>query len=181
MTDAGLIEIVDAAMAEAVRRSGRWVACQPGCTPCCIGVFPISAADAVRLRRGMDALDAATQARVRQRARASVERLIPGFPGDPATGILGETSQDEAAFEDFGNDEPCPALDPATGRCDLYEFRPMTCRTFGPAVRLSGGPVGACELCYQGATEQEVVECAVDIDLAGTDSGPQTLVAFAIY
>ncbi len=32
---------------------------------------------------------------------------------------------------------PCPALDPATGHCDLYVHRPITCRTFGPPVRFA--------------------------------------------
>ena len=38
------------------------------------------------------------------------------------------------AFADFGNDEPCPGLDPDTGGCDLYDARPMTCRTTDSVV-----------------------------------------------
>jgi hypothetical protein len=39
----------------------------------------------------------------------------------------------------------------------------MTCRLFGPAVRVEGGAVGACELCYQGASDEEIAECAVEM------------------
>ena len=99
-------------------------------------------------------------ARVRQRAQQAVKQLSANFPGDPKTGILGEDEEAEAAFADFGNDEPCPALDPATGACDLYDARPMTCRTFGPPVR--SGPeegLAVCELCYHGATDQQIADC----------------------
>ena len=39
--DRELVQIVDAAMAEAARRSGSWLVCRLGCTQCCIGPFPI--------------------------------------------------------------------------------------------------------------------------------------------
>ena len=51
---------------------------------------------------------------------------------------------------------PCPVLDPETGTCELYEYRPVTCRTFGPAIT-SEGDLGHCELCFVGATEEEVI------------------------
>ena len=161
--DQKLIQIVDAALADAARKSGEWLVCRPGCTQCCIGVFAISQLDAERLRQGMrelEASEAERAARVRQRARTSVERLSRDFPGDPATGILASDDSSLARFNDFADDEPCPALDPATGRCDLYSSRPMTCRTFGPPVR-SGceGGLGVCELCYHGATDEQIAFC----------------------
>ena len=59
---------------------------------------------------------------------------------------------------------PCPALDPETGLCDLYEARPVTCRTFGPATRFDEQSLAACELCYVGATAEEIARCAVAVD-----------------
>src|SRR5580704_17105141 len=53
----GLIQIVDAALAEAVRKSGAWLACRPGCCECCMGPFPFSEADAARLRDGLAELE----------------------------------------------------------------------------------------------------------------------------
>ncbi len=161
--DQKLVQIVDAALADAARKSGEWLVCRPGCTQCCIGVFAISQLDAERLRQGMRELqfsDPQRAARVRHRARASVERLSHDFPGDPRTGILASDDSAVARFNDFADDEPCPALDPATGRCDLYSSRPMTCRTFGPPVR-SGAEegLGVCELCYQGATDEQIATC----------------------
>ena len=164
--DQQLVQIVDAALADAVRRSGDWLACRPGCTQCCVGVFTISALDALRLQHGLLALersDPAAAGRVRERARESALRLAADFPGDPATGALHKNPASVALFEDFANDEPCPALDPSTGLCDLYSSRPLTCRTFGPPVRTEGG-LGVCELCFQGATDEEVAACELRAD-----------------
>ncbi len=162
--DSELVQIVDAAVADAARRSGSWLLCRPGCTQCCIGVFPISQLDVARLRDGLTSLvvsdpDRATA--VLRRAEASVARLSPEFPGDPASGALDESRGE--ILEDFGNEEPCPALDPGTGLCDLYSARPMTCRVFGPPLRVEGG-LGVCELCFQGATEEEIAACEVHVD-----------------
>lgn len=161
--DQQLIQIVDAALAEAARKSGEWLACRKGCTQCCYGPFPISQLDAARLRQGLSELDRSDTRRaqnVRERARAAVARLKPNFPGDAKTGMLDEGEDAEARFAEFADDEACPALDPVTGACDLYAARPMTCRTFGPPVR-SGteGALGVCELCYHGASDEQIAAC----------------------
>jgi Fe-S-cluster containining protein len=166
--DQQLIQIVDAALGETKQKSGDWLVCRPGCTQCCVGPFPISRLDAMRLRHGLadlEASDPERAMRVRRRARDSVSRLSASFPGDPNTGILSEDAESSARFEEFADDEPCPALDPATGLCDLYQARPMTCRTFGPPVR-SGpeGGLGICELCYHGATDEQIAGCEMKPD-----------------
>ena len=158
-SDADLIQIVAAGMAEAARRSGAWLACRPGCHQCCMGPFAITQLDAIRLRAGLadlELLDPERAAGVRRRAQASVERLRLESPADPVGHAL---DCDEAA-----EDEPCPALDPGSGTCDLYAARPVTCRTFGPAVRFGAESVAVCELCYQGASDAEIAACEVAVD-----------------
>jgi Fe-S-cluster containining protein len=192
--DRQLVQILDAGLADAARRSGDWLVCKPGCTQCCIGVFAIHQLDAARLQQGLEELTSSDPGRaqsVRERARKSVERLTQGFPGDPVTGLLDPSEEAEALFEDFANDEPCAALDPATGLCDLYLHRPVTCRVFGPPVRSEQG-LGVCELCYHGATEEEIAACEMAVDPEGREaelvqefeqsSGKhgRTLVAFAL-
>lgn len=155
--DSKLVQIIDAALANAARKAGAWLNCRPGCCECCLGVFEISALDAERLRRGLLRLaveDPAKAARVGARASDAADRLRSQFPDDTALRVLGEAPDD---------DDPCPVLDPATGTCDLYQSRPLVCRTFGPAIR-SGDAVGTCELCFAGATEEEIAACAVALD-----------------
>jgi Fe-S-cluster containining protein len=164
--DQKLIQIVDSALADVTRRSGNWLVCRPGCTQCCIGAFAINQLDALRLRRGLSNLAKLAPeraAQVRERARNAVRRLSPEFPGDPASGVLHEGEEAEQQFADFANDEPCPALDPQTGNCELYESRPMTCRVFGPPVRSEDG-LGVCELCFQGASDKEIAACEMRPD-----------------
>jgi Fe-S-cluster containining protein len=164
--DQKLIQIVDSALADVTRRSGDWLVCRPGCTQCCIGVFAINQLDAARLQRGLDDLEKRAPeraARVRQRARESVARFAPEFPGNPVSGVLDEGEEAERKFADFANDEPCPVLDPETGHCELYESRPMTCRVFGPPVRSEDG-LGVCELCYQGASDKQIAACEMKPD-----------------
>src|ERR1700686_948477 len=164
--DGALIQIVDAALADAARRSGEWLVCRPGCTQCCVGVFAINQLDAVRLQQGLAELeqtDAARAGRIRLRARASVARLSAEFPGDAKTGVLDEGPEAEERFAGFANDEVCPVLDPETGLCDLYDARPMTCRTFGPPLRTDGG-LGVCELCFHGATDEQIAACEMVVD-----------------
>ncbi len=169
--DHALIQIVDSALAEATRRSGEWLVCRQGCTQCCIGVFAINQLDAQRLRRGLEELEASSPGRaerVRARARDAVARLRPGFPGDPVTGLLHDDGA--AEFADFANDEACPALDRVSGSCELYDSRPMTCRVFGPPVRSEDG-LGVCELCFHGATDEEIAACEMKADPDDLESG----------
>jgi Fe-S-cluster containining protein len=164
--DAQLVQIMDAALAEAALRAGPWLVCREGCTPCCHGAFAINTLDVERLRAGMDALHATDPnlaATLEQRAQAWIAEHGPAFPGDPTTGSLGTSDADQQAFEDFANEAPCPALDPTTGRCDVYAWRPMTCRVFGPPVRMDGDALGCCELCFHGATEAEIAACEMPI------------------
>lgn len=189
--DSRLLQIMDAALAEAAQRAGPWLACKPGCTQCCHGAFAINALDAARLRTGIKALRAAdpeaTEA-IQERARAWLEEFRPNFPGDPATGILGASEEDQARFDDFANDAPCPALNPATGLCDVYAWRPMTCRVFGPPTRPSeDDPLACCELCFIGASDAEIATCEMPVPhaleaelVAATGDVSETVVAFAL-
>jgi Fe-S-cluster containining protein len=193
-SDQKLIQIVDSALAETTRKSGKWLTCRLGCTQCCVGVFAINQLDALRLRNGLAELEARAPQRaadVRERARLAASRLAPEFPGDAASGVLHEGEDAEEHFADFANDEICPALDPVTGGCELYDARPMTCRVFGPPVRSEDG-LGVCELCFQGATEKEIAACEMipdpdDLESAllkelekKTGTQGNTLVAFVL-
>jgi hypothetical protein len=125
---------------------------------------------------------------VQRRAEAWIDEHGHGFPGDRETGNLGTSALEQERFEKFANDAACPALDPATGRCDVYAWRPMTCRVFGPPVRVGDGDaLGCCELCFVGATEEEIAGCEMPVphDLEAElldEAGGQgeTVVAFAL-
>ena len=80
--DNAFVALVDGAFADAASRSGPHLLCRPGCTQCCIGVFAIGPADALRLRQGLSALqqeDPERAARIQERAAASWHALPRNF------------------------------------------------------------------------------------------------------
>jgi len=191
-----LVQIMDAALADASRRAGKWLVCRPGCTQCCHGAFAISELDKLRLVAGMVELrgsDPKLAAEIERRARGWIAENTPDFPGDAETGVIGDSDADRESFEEFANESACPALDPESGRCDMYLWRPITCRVFGPPVHMeSDGAeptegLGHCELCFQGATTAEIAACEMPVPheleaklLEGIQAKSETVVAFAL-
>ena len=197
--DDRLLEAWDEMMAGAYRRGGAHLACHAGCDECCIGPFGIHALDARRLRRGLRALEAAAPEHaeaIRQRARAAVERLRPGFPGESRRGVLtGDDPEAEDRYLDRHADLPCPVLDPERRTCQLYSYRPLSCRAYGPPLSLGEGPLDPCRLCFTTAGPEEIEACRVDPDPEGLEEtvldaveratsdplGGETLIAFALF
>jgi Fe-S-cluster containining protein len=170
--DRTLLRVLDTALTEGAAKSGRRLACTVGCTECCIGPFAITQLDARRLRRGLSELsrkDPARAARVRLRARQAVQRMAPGFPGAIDRGLLNNDVSREEEFFTWHAALPCPVLDPVSGTCDLYAWRPISCRTYGPPIRFGSSAEPPCHLCFKGATKSEVESCRVEIDPDGME------------
>jgi Fe-S-cluster containining protein len=170
--DARLLRVLDDDFAEASRLAGERLACAPGCSDCCIGPFPITRLDARRLRAGLERLAAEEPARadaVRGRAERAVALLADDYPGDPASGRLEVAEARLDRFFERHAGLACPALDPASGRCDLYAWRPVSCRTYGPPVRFGDELAPPCDLCFVGADESAVEACRVEPDRDGLE------------
>jgi len=177
-------------------RAGAWLRCAPGCAECCHGPFPITPLDAARLRAGLAALRSADPARaaaVLRRARSARAALTPDFPGDAGSGRLRGSEVELDAYLERHAPAPCPALDPAAGTCDLYAWRPVTCRTHGPPARYGGEDVAPCRLCFVGAAPADIEGCRIVPDRGGLEAAilaalgdgaheedGETLIAFAL-
>lgn len=160
--DHRLVQIIDAAMAEARARSTPWLACRRGCTHCCIGPFAITSLDAWRLKRGLDQLSQTDPARAaRIAARAAEARARMGEPG---------AAQTDDEYCDAHVSLPCPVLDLETGACELYHHRPIACRLHGPAVHVAGIDLRHCRLNYAGASAAQIERCRVTVDPRGAES-----------
>jgi Fe-S-cluster containining protein len=188
--DRRLLAVLDERLGAGRRRAGPWLVCRPGCAECCHGLFPITALDAWRLRSGLAELAAREPARaaaIVARARAQRATLQPGFPGDWARGtVRDEPPAGDAWFTRHAR-LPCPVLDPATGVCELYAHRPVTCRTFGPPVKVDGELLPPCHLCFEGVDEASIAACRVEPDPQGLEDrilarlgGEETLIALAL-
>ena len=191
--DRRLLALVDAALDRARAAAGTHLVCQSGCTPCCFGPFAITQLDAWRLREGLRALaetEPERAASVSRRAAVAVARQAPAF-GAGRVGTFATEAEEERFYEAFASD-PCPALDPDSGACTVYGWRPVACRTYGPPVRMGGDDLPACPLCFKGAAREEVEAARQTIDTGDvedpltdrveheTGRGGMTTIAFAI-
>jgi Fe-S-cluster containining protein len=107
--------------------------------------------------------------RVRCRAGLAAEQLAAHFPGDASNGRL---SSDESALDTFFaryRKLACPALDPESGRCDLYAWRPVACRTYGPPLRFGSERADPCPKCFQGASAEDVERARIEPDRGGLE------------
>ena len=171
--------------------------CREGCFGCCLGSFEISLPEALVLRDAVSALPESTRTRIHERAARLVARGAASFPGDSAAGILdpGRSERQDAAYFDPLEHVACPLLELPSGRCAVYESRPVTCRTYGLAWRERGAVVHpACPLNLVDSTPAHLLETAVDVapllagdqaraELAqagGFPSGAATTVAHAL-
>ena len=122
------------------------VPCRLGCTSCCIGPFPITLLDVQTLQQGLADLPPDHSQRMVQRAAEQTDAMEAAFPQLTDTTLLDRWSDQEIdrLVTEF-HDRPCPALE-ADGRCGLYDYRPLVCRSMGIPTEHHGLAYGACEV-----------------------------------
>ncbi|KAA0252385.1 MAG: YkgJ family cysteine cluster protein [Acidobacteria bacterium] len=142
------------------------LACRPGCFGCCLGLFEISAPEALLVRAALERLDAPEREEIVSRSRRIVAETAGSFPGDPVAGILDPDRTEEAddRYFEVVADRACPMLELPTGRCRIYEARPLTCRTYGLAWRRQEELVHPpCTLNLVGAPAERQLATGVDL------------------
>jgi Fe-S-cluster containining protein len=122
------------------------VRCRLGCTSCCIGPFPITLLDVQTLQQGLDELPPDHRQGITRRAAEQTAAMEASFPQLTQSNFLDAWSDQEVdrLVTEF-HDRPCPALE-ADGRCGLYDYRPLVCRSMGIPTEDRGLTHGACEV-----------------------------------
>ena len=148
-----LVAKVDDFFARVASRYASDLACQAGCSGCCGHQLSVSSVEVEFIARGLAALPAAARAELADRARHGVAALA-------------------------GHDGPCVALD-VDGRCGIYAFRPLVCRTQGLPMRVpghaglpvfvteeaTGSGLGVCPLNFTAHGLAEVAEdCVLNVE-----------------
>ena len=125
-----IVDQVDAVFKKVQEEYHDCVKCKMGCSDCCHALFDLSLVEAMYIKSKFDAI-------FQDEARALV--LERANEADRAVYRL-----KRQAFKDHENGKPeneiledmakqrmrCPLLN-AEDKCDLYEFRPITCRLYG--------------------------------------------------
>jgi Fe-S-cluster containining protein len=120
--------------------------CRAGCSRCCIGPFAITVLDWLTLREGLTQLPSAVRQDIERRALEQTKTMEGAYPVLKQSKFLDHWADRDidrlvSQFETV----PCPALG-ENGLCQVYEHRPLTCRSMGVPVEQSGQVYGACEV-----------------------------------
>ncbi len=161
----GILERADRHFGEVLKSQPQNVACGAGCSLCCYGLFEIGSGDVPVIAEGLQQLHPMRRRKIIRRAVEIVEQS--------AHPNLRECSPDEKeAFFDRTQSTGCPNLD-ETGRCMMYEHRPLVCRTFGLPIREGKKYIGdICELNFTSSTREQRMSAAWDLeweDVLGTE------------
>lgn len=125
----------DAAFARVAETHAELMGCGPGCDDCCHAVFDLFPVEAFDLAAGFAALPRLARREALRRADKAAKAfddLARAALAAPAEARPGVFSRGRIA---------CPLLD--SGRCLLYQRRPLTCRLYGAPLNV-GGDMKVC-------------------------------------
>ncbi len=76
--------------------------------------------------------------------------------------VIGWPAAQRAALAETGPADHCAALD-ASGRCKIYEARPIVCRSHGAPIRMRKDSLPVIESCFRNFTQtQPDADCVLD-------------------
>lgn len=120
--------------------------CSQGCSHCCVGVFPVTLLDRQEIQRGLRSLPHEDRRAIEQKAARQARMIEASAPQLAHNRFIDHWSdRDSDNLAERYSDLPCPALRP-DGRCGLYAFRPLVCRSMGIPSDVDGLVHGACEI-----------------------------------
>lgn len=151
-----ILHSADRHFAEVARNQPEQLQCGKGCSFCCYGLFEIGSGDVAVIVDALRALTPAKRAKLVARAAEIVEK----FEHPNIREI--EEEEKEAFFERTAS-VACPALG-NDGACQIYENRPLVCRTFGLPIRDGKKYIGdICDLNFKSASDAKRYEAAWDL------------------
>lgn len=139
-----LVEQVDAVFKQVQEEYGECVACKVGCSDCCHALFDLTLIEAMFVKHQFDKVMAkAERQKILERANKA-DRIVYKLKREASKDVQNGKPENEI-LEDMAKQRiQCPLLDDGE-KCELYEFRPITCRLYGiPTV--IGGKSHTCGL-----------------------------------
>jgi len=134
-----LLREVDKWFASCLHQFPENISCHQGCSSCCRGLFDITLLDALYLKSGFDKLPDDIRKFVLSKSEARLDAVSRVYPAFTQPWLLNSIPESEWDLIMPENDEiPCVLLS-ESGKCMVYDYRPMTCRLNGiPMIDNSG-------------------------------------------
>jgi Fe-S-cluster containining protein len=132
-----IVDLVDSAFERVKKQNGDLVKCESGCSDCCHALFDLTLVEAIYINhRFLELFKDQKREEIIERAN-SADRKIYKIKRQAFKEI--EKGQNEVKIlADIGAERVrCPLLD-KEDRCELYQYRPITCRVYGIPTAIQG-------------------------------------------
>jgi len=134
----GLVKQIDGIFTDVREKYPDCVKCELECADCCHALFDLALVEALYINRKFIAnvLDQ-RKAEILEDANM-VDRKIYKLKRSAFKSVeSGEKTEEQVLFEMAAERMRCPLLN-KDNQCDLYDFRPITCRLYGIPTSISG-------------------------------------------
>jgi Fe-S-cluster containining protein len=151
-----ILQRADAFFGSVTKSQPQNLQCGRGCSLCCYGLFEIGSGDVPVIAEGLAKLQPARRRKIIRKAQEIID--ANDHPNlrecDPI---------DKESFFDRTASVACPNLSDS-GECQIYDSRPLVCRTFGLPLRNAEEYIGdVCELNFTEASEAQKHDAAWDL------------------
>jgi Fe-S-cluster containining protein len=152
-----ILERADQHFASVLQSQSRNLQCGAGCSLCCYGLFEIGSGDVPVIAEGLEKLHPA-------RRRKIIRKALEIVASTAHPNLRECDAEEKEAFFDRAQAIACPNLG-EDGLCQMYEHRPLVCRTFGLPLKEGRTYIGdICELNFTKASRKEKVAAAWDLE-----------------
>ncbi len=132
-----IVDLVDSAFERVKKQNGDLVKCKSGCSDCCHALFDLTLVEAIYINHHfLELFKDQKREEIIERAN-SADRKIYKIKRQAYKEI--EKGQNEVKIlADIGAERVrCPLLN-KEDRCELYQYRPITCRVYGIPTAIQG-------------------------------------------
>ena len=113
------------------------VRCRKGCLDCCYALFDLSLIEALYIKHHFDTCFSGMDKEKRLEVANKINRQLYKLKRQAYKDLENGRSEDEILSEMAQKKVRCPLLNDSK-RCDLYEYRPITCRLYGIPTSIAG-------------------------------------------
>jgi Fe-S-cluster containining protein len=132
-----LVGLADNAFARVVSEGGDLVKCKSGCSDCCHALFDLTLVEAIYINyRFLDAFAGKKKEEILERAN-SADRKIYKIKRQAHKALMNGENEVKILADVGAERVRCPLLNEEE-MCELYQYRPITCRIYGIPTVIQG-------------------------------------------